>query len=420
MGLAGQLTIHNARLHTILEPFRDDATDRFRGLFEAIDQLDRLSDAIRRGVMRVRMAPIGPLLNRYHRVVRDLTRGSGKQVRLEIHGEKTELDKRMIDELADPLLQIVRNALDHGIELPEARAAAGKPPEGLLSIQASHRGNGVLIQVRDDGAGLNLDRLREKAVEKGVAAAAEAAAMTPTQLQALIWKPGMSTAQKVTEVSGRGVGLDIVRTNIEFLHGTVEVASTPGQGTTFSIRLPLTLAILRCLMIEFGGETFAIPTELVKEIVGRGENGDSPHLPERPGGCFAQMGTVPVFPPLGGTVVRLRQHVLATMRLDEVLCWQGNCIRHAPCTGDCGTQSAPNTLVIVGERGHDVGLMVDRVLGQEDVVIKSLAENYRDVPGIAGATILGDGRVALILDVPALLSLSLARTQETRKQATSS
>jgi chemotaxis protein histidine kinase CheA len=407
MGLAGQLTIQKARFHGIMEQFRDDPNDRYRELFEAVAHLDRISDDIRRGVMQVRMVPIGPLLSRYHRVVRDLTRASGKQVRLEVLGEKTELDKRMIDELSDPLLQIVRNALDHGIEPADVRLAAGKTPEGVLSIRAFHRGNSILIQVGDDGAGLDLAAVLKKSVEKGIVTPAEAETMTPRQIQALIWKSGMSTAQRVTEVSGRGVGMDIVRTKIEGLHGTVDVDSLPGRGTTFSIRLPLTLAILPCLMIVVDGETFAVPMELVNEIVAL-DNDSLLHTQ-------------------GGSMVRIRQRVLGTMRLDEVFSWHGqrgtrtpDADRQKPPASEdaCGwdgtadvARSVPaalTNLVIVGERGHDVGLMVDRVLGQEDVVIKSLAENYRDVPDIAGATILGDGRVALILDIPALIGRSLA------------
>jgi two-component system chemotaxis sensor kinase CheA len=214
----------------------------------------------------------------------------------------------------------------------------------------------------------------------------------------LIWKPGMSTAERVTEVSGRGVGMDIVRTRIEQLHGTIEVDSVPGEGTTFSIRLPLTLAILHCLMIEFQGEVFAVPMELVKEIV-------------RLDGQSAARAQ-------GHSLVRIRERVLATMRLDEAFAWQGSrsqcrlSLRESGVTFAERKTTLPDTLVIVGERGHDVGLAVDRVLGQEDVVIKSLADNYRDVPGIAGATILGNGRVALILDVPALLNMSLDRKSD--------
>ena len=422
MGLAGQLTIQKARFHSIMEQFRDDPNDRFRELFEAVHHLDRISDAIRRGVMDVRMVPIGPLLHRYHRVVRDLTRASGKSARLEIRGEKTELDKRMIDELSDPLLQIVRNALDHGIEEPGVRLAAGKAPEGVLSIHAFHRGNSILIQISDDGAGLDLAGVLQKSIEKGIVTQAEADAMTPLQIQALIWKPGMSTAQQVTEVSGRGVGMDIVRSKIEGLHGIVEVQSVPGRGTTFFIRLPLTLAILPCLMIVADGETFAIPMEVVQEIVALDDD------------SLLHMQ--------GGSMVRIRQRVLAARRLDEAFSWhQGS--RHTPCADRQSSRHSPcavrpadpatdsfekadgtstmstrcpvpatlTSLVIVGERGHDVGLMVDRVLGQQDVVIQSLSENYRDVPGIAGATILGDGRVALILDIAPLLGRSPTRSQ---------
>ena len=307
MGLAGQLTIQNARFHSIMEKFNDDPSDRFRELFEAVDHLDRISEDIRRGVMDVRMVPIGPLLNRFHRVVRDLTRTSGKQARLEICGEKTELDKRMIDELSDPLLQIVRNALDHGIESAEVRMKAGKPAEGRLSIHAFHRGNSILIQVSDDGAGLDLDRIVAKCLEKSVVTPAEADAMTPQQIQALIWKPGMSTGAAASPRFRPRRRHGHRALEIEGLHGAVDVDSVPGQGTSFSIRLPLTLAILPCLMIVVDGETFAIPMELVKEIVAL----EHEFAAERPGRVDG------ADPP----------RVLATMRLDQVFAW------HRPLAG---------------------------------------------------------------------------------------
>ena len=201
-----------------------------RELFEAIHQLDRVSDGIQKGVMDIRMVPIGPLFARFNRVVRDISRASGKQVRLEIAGEKTELDKRMIDELGDPLVHLVRNSADHGIEPPDEREAAGKPRQGTVTLDAFHRGNSIVIEVRDDGKGLDADRILRKALDKGLVTEADAQRMTAPQIYQLIWKPGLSTAEKVTDVSGRGMGMDIVKTKIEELSGTVDICQRAGQG----------------------------------------------------------------------------------------------------------------------------------------------------------------------------------------------
>ncbi len=236
-------------------------------LFETVHLLDRVSDGIHQSVMDTRMLPVGPLFARFHRVIRDITRANGKDIRLVISGEKTELDKRMIDELADPMIHLIRNAADHGIESPEVRAAAGKPRQGTISLDACHRGSNIVIRVSDDGQGLNHERIRAKAVEKGLISAADAERMTPQQIYQLIWLPGLSTAEKLTEVSGRGVGMDIVRSTIDELNGTTEIESEPGRGTTLTIKLPLTLAILPSLMVEIGGDVFALPLESVVEIV---------------------------------------------------------------------------------------------------------------------------------------------------------
>lgn len=358
--------------------------DSMNELSEAVHQLDRVSDGIQRAVMDTRMVPIGPLFTRFKRVIRDITRSNGKSIRLVINGEKTKLDKRMIDELGDPLIHMVRNSADHGIELPEARRAAGKPAEGTVTLDAFHRGNYVVIEVRDDGAGLNTERILRKAIDKGLVTAADAARLTPHQVQQLIWAPGLSTAEKITEVSGRGMGMDIVKSKIETLHGTVETRSTPGQGTTLSIKLPLTLAIQPSLLVEIGGDVFALPMESVLEIVRVGE---------------AQLATVH-----GQRTAWIRASAISVVELDHVLSWSG------PAKRDRARASADVTLVIVGETSQRLGLAVDRVLGEEDVVIKSIAENYRNVPGITGASILGDGRVSLILDVATLVQMAARGT----------
>ncbi len=349
-------------------------------LLEAVHQLDRVSDGIQKSVMDTRMVPIGPLFTRFRRVIRDITRASGKDIALEILGEKTELDKRMIDELGDPLIHMVRNSADHGIESPEARRAAGKPAQGKVTLNAFHRGNHIVIQVVDDGKGLDLERIRRKAVDKGVVSEADAERMTPHQVYQLIWEAGFSTAEKVTEISGRGMGMDIVRSKIEGVNGTVELDSRPGQGTTFTIKLPLTLAILPSLMAEVDGDVFALPIESVVEIVRVGAD---------------DQGTVH-----GLRTARVRGRVISVVDLDEVFTWS------RPASAPGARHGDDLTLVVLGSEHRELGLAVDHLLGEEDVVIKSLAENYRNVTGIAGASVLGDGRVSLILDVPALIEMA--------------
>lgn len=349
-------------------------------LMETIHQLDRVTDGIQQSVMDTRMLPIGPLFTRFKRVIRDITRGNGKQIRLVINGEKTELDKRMIDELGDPLIHMVRNSADHGVEMPDQREAAGKPREGTVKLNAFHRGNSIVIEVVDDGKGLDAEQIRRKAIEKGMISEADAERMTRHQLYQLIWEAGLSTARKVTEVSGRGMGMDIVKSKIEELNGTVEVQSEPGQGTTMTIKLPLTLAILPSLMVDIDNDVFAMPLESVVEIVSVRAR---------------DMTTV-----YGQWTARVRGRVVSLVRLDELLAFHGG-------SGDQSFGSAEETtLVIVGEGGREIGLAVSRVLGEEDIVIKSMAENYRNVVGIAGASILGDGRVSLILDLAALIDMS--------------
>jgi two-component system chemotaxis sensor kinase CheA len=392
--LAGELQYLRScarRIQADLEGFRRemDALSQARSsvnhLFEAIHQLDRVADGIQQNVMDTRMVPIGPLFTRFKRVVRDITRTNGKLVNLVIEGEKTELDKRMIDELGDPLIHMVRNSADHGIEMPEVREAAGKPREGTIRLDAFHRGNSIVIQVIDDGKGLDAERILCKAMEKGLLTPADAEKLTRQQIYQLIWEPGLSTAERVTEVSGRGMGMDIVKSKIEDIHGTVELDSTPGQGTTITIKLPLTLAILPSLMVQIDHDVFAMPLESVVEIV---------RVKRR------ELNTVH-----GRSVAHVRGRVISVLRLGELF----RSVR-------MGTDAAlPDevTLVVLGGEGRELGLDVDRVIGEEDVVIKSMAENYRNVPGIAGASILGDGRVSLILDVNALIEMACTCTRQT-------
>jgi two-component system chemotaxis sensor kinase CheA len=274
---------------------------------------------------------------------------------------------------------MVRNSADHGIELPEVREAAGKPRRGSVALEALHRGNSIVIRISDDGQGLNTDRIVRKCVEKGILTEADAEKMTPRQVHQMIWEPGMSTAEKVTGVSGRGMGMDIVKSKIEGLNGAVDIESTPGRGTTMTIKLPVTLAILPSLMVDIGGDVFAMPMEAVTEIV--------------------SVGTDRVTTVRGQQMATVRGRVISLVRLDDMLSF------HRADSDADALRSKDNTLVIVGEAGREVGLAVDRVVGEEDVVIKSIAENYKNVPGIAGASILGDGRISLILDIPALIEI---------------
>jgi two-component system chemotaxis sensor kinase CheA len=385
-GLIDGLRYHLRRIQSELEPLRREAQalgqarEFLDDMFEAVHQLGRVSDGIQQSVMDTRMVPIGPLFARFKRVVRDITRSTAKQARLEIRGENTELDKRMIDELGDPLVHLVRNSVDHGIELPQIREAAGKPREGTVTLDAFHRGNSIVIEVRDDGRGLDAQRILQKCLEKGLVTKAEADKMTPQQIYQKIWEPGLSTAEKVTEVSGRGMGMDIVKSKIEELSGTADIDSTPGQGTTITIKLPLTLAILPSLMVEIGGDVFALPIEAVAEIVSV---------------SASQLSSVQ-----GRPMATLRGRVVPLLRLGDLLAFHGA----------AASQVSATTLVIVGNEGEEVGLAVDRVIGEEDVVIKSIAENFENVRGIAGASILGDGRISLILDVAGLIDLASKQT----------
>ncbi len=347
-------------------------------LGEAVHQLDRVSEGIQKSVMDTRMVAIGPLFSRFKRVVRDYTKGSKKEIRLVIKGDKTELDKRMIDELGDPLIHMVRNSADHGIEMPEERIQHDKPRQGTITLDAFHRGNQVFVEVRDDGRGLEPDRLKQKAISKGIISREEAERLSPSQAFQLIWEPGFSTAEQVTEISGRGMGMDIVHSKLEKLNGTVEIDSQLHVGTTITIKLPLTMAILPSLLTVIDDEAYAIPVESVLEIVQVKAD---------------QFSTVH-----GARTALIRGRVVSVIELGQLMA-----PGHQPVET---VVHKDETLVIIGNKGNELGLVVDELLGEEDIVIKSLAENYRNVNGFAGASILGDGRVSLILDVSAIIDMS--------------
>ena len=337
-------------------------------------QLGRITAELQRTATSLRMVPIKATFEKMTRLVRDLSLKAGKQVELQFSGEETELDRNLIEELDDPLVHMIRNAVDHGIEKPEARVAKGKAPRGVIQLRASHQGGNILIEIKDDGAGLNQERILAKARQQGLIGPGE----TPSESEIFrfIFAPGFSTAEKVTEISGRGVGMDVVRRNIASLRGKIEIASTLDQGSTFTIYLPLTLAIIDGLLVGVGNQRFILPTLSVRESF-------------RP--TPAMLSTVHQ----RGEMVNVRGRLLPLLRLYQHFNIQPQ------------AQDPTQAIVIVLESNHETrGLMVDQLLGKQEVVIKSLGETFKQSHTLAGAAILGDGRVGLILDVNNLIHLA--------------
>nr|MBA3499166.1 response regulator [Deltaproteobacteria bacterium] len=341
------------------------------------DRLDAISAELREQVMRLRIVPVTGVFRKHVRTVRDLAAQLGKRARLELEGDETELDKLLVESLDEPLMHLVRNAVDHGLEPPEQRTAAGKPVEGVVRLVASHRGNQVEIRVSDDGRGLDTQKLKAKAIERGVISEAEADVMDDRSAREIIFRAGFSTAATVSEVSGRGVGMDVVRSTIVTkLKGTIEVESTPGQGSAFVLKLPLTLAIIQVIVARAGGETFAIPLDVVQRVVSI-----QPHEIELVG---------------DREVVVVRGKHVPLIRLDVVL------------ELDSGSGEGQVHLVLVDQGGQTYALVCEHLLGKREIVIKSLGKLLVNVPCVAGATLLGE-RVALILDVPAIIQRALAQ-----------
>jgi two-component system chemotaxis sensor kinase CheA len=339
------------------------------------------------------------VFSRFPRVVRDLAARQGKRVELVVEGQETELDRSLIEEIGDPLIHLLRNAVDHGVETTDARAAHGKPATARVRLAAEHQESSIVIVVEDDGRGIDAARVRARAVERGLLSAEAAARLTDAEAADLIFAPGLSTADEVTDVSGRGVGMDIVRTNVERLGGTVEVHSTPGAGTRFMLRLPLTLAILRALLVRVGAGVYAVPLTAVTETL-RVPTADVQRLQRQ-------------------EAILLRGRVLPLVRLgalfDHGLPRIDGLHGGARVDGRHGGARADTVLVVavkVGER--QVGLVVDRLLGEQEVVIKALGSLFGDVPGISSAAILGDGTVALILEVAGLIQRLASERQDWR------
>ena len=341
----------------------------------AMSQLNKTVRDLQELSLSLRMVPIGTVFHKMARIVRDLGRKLGKNISFETEGNETELDKTVVDQIGDPLLHMVRNAADHGVELPDVREAAGKPARGRICLRAYHQGGNIYVEIQDDGKGLDRDRLLQKAIERGIVA--ESDNLSDQEILNLIFAPGFSTAKEVTDVSGRGVGMDVVRRNVEALQGSVSIASVKGSGSTVTIRLPLTLAILDGLSIRVGQEVYIVPILSVVESF-------SP----QPQDLRKIAGK--------GEVVMVRGEVVPLLRLARLF---GSASRRQDSISD-------SLVVIVEDRGKKFALLVDELLGQSQVVIKNLETNYQKVEGIAGATILGDGRIAMIVDVFGLVALA--------------
>lgn len=371
----GELVITQSMLGQIGSELSHLEEKSVQRLHEGLAQLERNTRDLQEEVMRIRMLPISFVFNRFPRMVHDVSSKLGKQVELKLSGEQTELDKTVMEKIGDPLVHLVRNSLDHGLENPAERVAAGKPETGTVHLNAFHQGGFIIIEITDDGRGLNTQRIREKALEKGLISADQV--LTETDIHELVFRPGFSTATEVSDLSGRGVGMDVVRRNIESLGGHVGVRSQAGVGSTFTVSLPLTLAILDGQLVSVAEDTYIVPLVSVIESI-----------QINPSALKSIAGA--------GRLYRFRDEYIPVMQLRRVF--------HLPVN----TRALDNRLMVVVEGGgFRAGLVVDDLLGQQQVVIKSLETNYRRVEGLSGATILGNGDVALILDVAGLIKIGL-------------
>ena len=366
MNLAGELVLARNQMMQLIDKLQDAA------FTDTCQRLNLITSELQEGVMRTRMQPVGNVLVKLPRVVRDLAIACGKQVRVELEGKETDLDRTVLEAIKDPLTHIIRNAVDHGIEAPAVRTAAGKPAEGTLRVRAFHEGGQVNLEIRDDGGGIDGERVKQKAIERGLVSAADAARMSEREVIGLLFLPGFSTAAKITSVSGRGVGMDVVKTNIEKIGGTVDVQSRLGAGTTLRIKIPLTLAIIPALIVTSAGDRYAIPQVSVHELVRLDES--------------SERGIEHIH---GTPVYRLRGNLLPLVRLDEQL-------------GCRGPGAGTVNIVVVQAEDRVFGLVVDEVNDTEEIVVKPLDRQMKGAGPFAGATILGDGRVSLILDVRAI------------------
>lgn len=376
MNLAGELVIDQTRIQQIKALFRQKLgpDDLVEELFQLSDHLSLLISELQDGVMKARMLPMEHLYHRFPRMIRDLAESLGKQVELILHGKDTELDRTLIEEISDPLIHLLRNAVDHGIEAPEQRRLSGKNERGTITLSAAHQDNHVVISIRDDGAGIDADKLRSSAISKGLLSKNEVQRLTDEEALHLIFRPGFSTATEVSDVSGRGVGMDIVRNNIERMSGMIDIETVKGQGTLFRIRLPLTLAIVTGLLVNISGRIFIIPMSSVVEIT--------------------RIETQEITRLRGEPVIKIRHQVIPVVWLHDHFQFPRPPIR----------RFLP--MVIIGRAEKRVALAVDELMGNQEIVIKNLGGFIGKIDGISGATILGSGNVALILDVDGVIKLS--------------
>ncbi len=371
MNLVGEIVLDRNRILRVTQDVEKECRgEAVEKLVEAVTSLDRTVSDLQVAVMKLRMQPIKKIFSKFPRLVRDLARKLNKKVQLIIEGEDTELDRSILDKLEDPLIHLVRNALDHGIEPPEERVAKGKPEVGTIRLFAYHEGDHIVVGIQDDGRGIDPEKVKKKAIEKGLITPEQAAQMSDKEAYELIFLPGFSTADKVSDVSGRGVGMDVVASTIHSLRGSIEIDSEPGKGTTILLKLPLTVAIIRTLMLGCNGQVYAVPLHSVVEIVRYQEE------------QVKEVGSFKSF--------MLRDEVLPLFSLNELLEVPDN------------NHKAFVVIVKVGEKL--IAVSIERLFGEEEIVIKSLGELLSDIPGIAGATIAGDGRVVLILDLNSLLA----------------
>ncbi len=368
MNMVGELVLVRNRFQTLRSVADDEQISK------AVSNLDVVTADLQLSVMKTRMQPIKKVFGRFPRVVRDLARSLNKEIKLELVGEETDLDKNLVEALADPLVHLVRNAVDHGIEAPDDREAAGKPREGTVVLTASQEGDHIQLTIEDNGKGMNPDVLRQKAVEKGIMDEESAARLDDRDCYNLIFAPGFSTKTEISDVSGRGVGMDVVKTRITQMNGTVEIDSKDGKGSTIIIKVPLTLAIMPTLMVKLGGQAFALPLASVMEILDLD---------------LAKSNVVD-----GQQVVMVRERALPLFYLGD---WLVNDPSY------CSKSSGTGHVVVVNAGGKQIGFVVDQLIGQEEVVIKPLGAKLHGLDGLSGATITGDGQIALILDVPGMM-----------------
>jgi two-component system chemotaxis sensor kinase CheA len=379
MDLSGELVLGRNRLAQVTQELlqRYEDHDFLRELQETASSIDFITTELQSAIMKTRMVPISKIFQKAPRIVRDLSKEFGKEIELVLRGEETELDRGIIEELNDPLVHMLRNSCDHGIEKPADRAKAGKQTKGTLILDAEHEGNHIVVSIIDDGAGMDAEKIKGKALEKGLISSEQAQTMSEREALNLIFAPGFSTAEKITSVSGRGVGMDVVRTNIQKLKGIIDIESKPGAGSTFTIKLPLTLAIIQGLLVRIQEEIYALPLSAVVEVVNTDLN--------------------QIYSVNQSEVIRIRNQVFPLIRMDKVL--------RTPTNSDTLEN---RYVVVVGLADRRLGLVVDELLGQKEIVIKSLGEYLGHIKGISGSTILGDGRVIMIIDIEELIQSTLS------------